>query len=287
MKRVIYLAKRAAAEIRESCRDVTAEDGGALFGAPEFGDVVAQVRAPGHTKKSRVVIHLKGNDFQQPAQKLLEADPRLKWLGYWHLHFQLDNLSDGDLQELARLHDSGRRPPCGIIMLLAIKDNGEFIRLRGWNSAAPVALEELDVREVDDPVEARRHPSADIIAPPMRSHALGLLWGASRLNDELVALEKHGVVVASHRVMPNGVALTFTHAAHQGELRCTLAAEGWEHAPKLEILCRGKSRLVLSPLGSMLSSWSSAYTLEDLLTYARTRGVWPRVDSKPATNQQK
>ena len=224
---------------------------------------------------------MRGVAMESGARALVESRPELEWLGFWHLHFGLSELSAGDMQELARLHDSGRHPSCGIIMILAIK-NGSDVRLRAWKSMTHDELLEAELLEADDPTEARRSLSTDLASLPMQFHTLGLPWGASRLKDELAALEAQGVIVTSRRIMRHGIELTFAHACHEGLLRCTLG--GWEQPPKTEMICRGQSRLVLSPLGSLLASWSSAFTLADLAAYARARGVWPRKASTPVLN---
>lgn len=276
MKEVIFVAKSVAAVIRETGADMKEEDGGALLGMAPHGDVIEQIRAPSHTQRSPVIICMKGHDFEALARAILREQPDLLWVGHWHLHLGMRDLSAGDCRELARLHESGRCPSHGLLMLLAIKGGvGNAIEIRGWRSTKE-SLEELDIHEVDDPRTARKAAANFIMAPPVPPHALGVRAGAARLASELAELNAEGVQVDGHQITRRGVELALTHAAHEGVLRCTIPAEGWDRPPKVELRCRGQSRIVLSPLGSLLSAWNSSFSLVELVTYARARGVWPR-----------
>lgn len=280
MKQVILISKRVAAEVREACRLMQAEDGGALFGSPEHGDVVAQVRAPAHAERSPVVIKLRGDQLDTLAKRVLTEHRAASWVGYWHLHFDLDQLSRGDLDQIAKLHGDPRVPSCGFVKVLAVKRGSEPIELKGFISPKRGIVEEVDLFEVDDVAAARVRLRA-ATAPPFarREHVLGTEPGAQRFAQELTALEADSYEIACDTA-PQGVVVVLRHVDLHGDLALTIPLEGWERPPRVEHRVNGTARMLTSPLTTLLSAWSSAFTLSDLVAAARARSAWPK---KPPT----
>jgi hypothetical protein len=283
MNPIIFLDKLAAAGIREPCNAMSEEDGGTVHGVGQHGDVVAQVRAPRHTERSRTHVHLRGSELAQGVEAVLARFPNAAFLGYWHLHFDLPVLSERDLQELERLHGCMPVPPCGIVKILAVKRTAAPIELKAFVSPRKGLVVPAELIEVDDVVDVRARFGANVQAPRLRPHALGDTEAAKRFAAELQELEDAGYA-ASADVVPQGVRLVLENPELQGELLLTIPAEGWVGRPKIEHRVAGTPRLITRATHGLLCAWSSAFTLLDAVTQARTSGAWPR-RSKAAANE--
>lgn len=286
---VIYLKKDVAAAIRLRCAARAEEEGGVLLGVAETGDVRSVIFSPDTAARSGVHISFRGAEFEEAVKRAATEGPGATWIGFVHSHSPAgpDGLSSGDLAQLARLHDDPRVPPCGILALLAVKQDGAPPRLRGWLSKARNVLIEVDLHEVDDIFTAREHLTASVRAPNLRRHALGGEPGVRRFEAELEQLVQTGYTVDS-RVIGRGVELTLEHADTSGRLVLTIPAEGWERPPLVQLeqgALRGEP--VFGPLMSLTAGWSSAVGLPALVRAIRARGVWPRKSkAAPATAKE-
>lgn len=273
---VILLAKAAAAEIRAAAAELDDEDGGALVGDPETGDVFAQVRAPRTASRSRVHIRLQAAELEEGVREALRVHPGSAWIGHWHVHDRLATLSTGDHAQLERLHGDPRVPRCGLVALLLVKRREEGLLLRGWRSPAAEVIEELDVLEADDPRVSRLAIAPAVAVPPVRLHCIGTAPGVARFEQELRELADAGFTVDA-ATGDRGVEVSLTHREQMGTLHLTIPAEGWERPPRAEIFRRGRG-VLLNTLGLSvwLSGWSSAFRLIDLVEYVRGARHWPR-----------
>lgn len=277
MSPVVFMDKRVANAIRRRAEACAVEDGGALIGMPDTGDVIAALFAPDDASRSHSHISFRGKDWEHELQRICAEQPGAGWIGYVHSHLGLDSLSSGDHAQLARLHDDPRIPACGVLAVLSIKNGSQFPRLRGWLSKSRNVLVEVDLYEVDDPRAARKHAHANQLkSPKLDRHLLGADHEVERFESELRALEDAGYTIHV-QVVARGVEVALCHKETRGRLILTLPAEGWTGKPLVVLEQNGvRGDPVFAPLASIFSSWSSAIGLVDLVRYARGRGVWPR-----------
>lgn len=285
MKRAVYLARDAAEQIRRVTAESAAEHGGALVGDPATGDVLAFAPAPESTERSPVIIHFRGTSLDAISREVDAITTRIlgsAWLGFQHSHDDFDGLSAGDRDQIDALVSDPRVPPCGLVALLAVKRHGREPKLRAWIASAARSIEEVQLREVDDPILARALDGADVSAPRLRPAVLAGDPGALRLQAELAELEAQGFNVSAE-CRDRGVELRLVHDALAGELLLLFPAEGWERPPKARLVRPGEDPVLFGlALGTFLAGWSSAYSLGDLVGFLREKKLWPRAPRKRA-----
>lgn len=283
MKRALYIARDAAEHFRRVVGGSAAEHGGALVGDPATGDIFAFVPTPETTERSEVVIHFRGSALDALSAKVEATRAWIigsAWLGFGHSHDDVHDLSAGDRAQIDGLVRDPRVPPCGLVTLLAVKRRTREPRLRVWVASAPGDLEELQLREVDDPAAARALDGSKLGAPRVRSAVLAEDMSALRLEAELHELEAEGFRVSAECV-DRGVELRLVHDALAGELLLLFPVEGWERPPKARLVRPGKEpELFGLALGTFLAGWSSAYSLGDLVGFLREKKLWPRAPRK-------
>ncbi len=278
MKRPLYAALEATFGCRLTAEETDREEhGGILLVTPDEGDVVAYVRAPDSVARTAVSVRLSGTDLDREVARAMRAHPGTK-IGYYHVHLEGPAaLSHGDHAQLDALQGNPSFPPCGIVMLLGVKRRGEFTRLRAWIARAKGVVEEMDLREVEDPIAARRNDGARVSVPRVRSHVLATDPGMRRLTTELEALDAEGYAVKAE-TSRRGAVLRLAHPGCKGTLLLTIAPEGWERPPKVELEQgeEGARILLKAPLWAFFGGWSSAYTLGDLVFFLHESKVWPK-----------
>ena len=314
MKRPLYAALEATFGCRLTAEETDREEhGGILLVTPDEGDVVAYVRAPDSVARTAVSVRLSGTDLDREVARAMRAHPGTK-IGYYHVHLEGPAaLSHGDHAQLDALQGNPSFPPCGIVMLLGVKRRGEFTRLRAWIARAKGVVEEMDLREVEDPIAARRNDGARVSVPRVRSHVLATDPGMRRLTTARQALDAPGYAVKAEtsprgavlRLAPprgrgappppparapaagtpawaapprRGAVLRLAHPGCKGTLLLTIAPEGWERPPKVELEQgeEGARILLKAPLWAFFGGWSSAYTLGDLVFFLHESKVWPK-----------
>jgi len=278
MAKVILCKKSEADKIRAACATMEEEDGGALFGIGDEGDVVAELRAPEGARRSSVMIQLRGKDFEERAKEVFGEIAGARWVGFWHLHHAMPWLSLGDHRMLDGLHRRGNCPPGGIVKILAVKWESRLVDLLGFISSGPGVVERAVICEVADVVEARAALRGVIPAPHHGLHALGTGVMKKRFEREVGELMVLGYAVAAN-VVPTGVELILRSGELLGELALTIPAEGWSRPPRVEHRARGSSRLITSALQGFFTGWSSAFTLVDLVNQVRARSAWPKASA--------
>ena len=274
--KAIYINQSAAADLRALAERSPIEHGGALVGSAEHGDVYAFVAAPDDIVRSPVVVELKGAPLRAAVACAVEQHPGAAFVGYAHVHLGLEALSAGDHDQIRRLHDHPGLPAAGILAMLAVKRRIAPVLLKAWLSPAPNVVEEVEIREVEDAAEARSREARELPAPQVRIHVVGASAGVARLEAEFAALDQAGYAIDAELV-ERGIELRLTHGELRGMLVLLLPPEGWERPPRVELVRdHGRRELVASAIANFCAAWSSAFTLTDLVTFVRGRGIWPK-----------
>jgi hypothetical protein len=276
--KTVYLKRSAAAEMRALGRDATVEHGGALVGDPEHHDVLAFVEAPDGTRRSSVVVHLRGADLEEGVTRAIRENPGARLIGFPHVHLGgLDALSSGDHTTLDRLVLDPRLPKAGVLSILIITSKGAEPRLRGWIARAPGVTEEVELVEVDDPKTAREKMKSRMFAPMLPAPVLATDAARERFETELREIEELGYTVEADLVL-RGVRVRLAHPARKGALQITIPPEGWARPPKLEIVrASGTVEIIVTSLmAPLLAGWSSAYSLVDLVSFIEPKLIWPK-----------